>query len=357
MKKKLLILLIIIAFVFVYTSSMFAADLNPTPDDPITLRLGHENRGHWPDGEGDFPDAEHAFALVFKSILEADTNGAVNVEIFPNSTLGSAKEMTERVQTGTLDLAITTGAMGGFYPEFQVINIPYAFQSPEIAWWLFDNSEFWNTLMEDMAEETNLRCLGMGQNGIRNFTNNERPIKEPSDMEGLKFRVMESPIYVKTVEALGGNAVPIAWGELYTSLQTGVVDGQENPVSIIELGKLYEVQKYLTMDGHTWSESMMIMNDDLFKDLPESIQQSIKKAAHHGTVTNRSIEEMKSWITSYKPVKENMEIYTPSPEEIKKFRETAQPEVLEWLRGEIGDKVVDDFLDAVDKAEKELGYK
>jgi C4-dicarboxylate-binding protein DctP len=168
---------------------------------------------------------------------------------------------------------------------------------------------------------------------------------------------MESPIYVKTVEALGGNAVPIAWGELYTSLQTGVVDGQENPVSIIELGKLYEVQKYLTMDGHTWSESMMIMNDDLFKDLPKSIQQSIKKAAHHGTVTNRSIEEMKSWITSYKPVNENMEIYTPNPEEIKKFRETAQPEVLEWLRGEIGDKVVNDFLDAVDKAEKELDYK
>jgi len=356
-KKKLIILLTVITLLTAGSTLIYAQSLNPTPEDPITLRLGHENRGHWPDGEGEFPDAEHAFALVFKSILEADTNGAVKVEIFPNSTLGSAKEMTESVQIGTLDLAITTGAMGGFYPEFQVINIPYAFQSPEIAWWLFDNSEFWNDLMDDMAEETNIRALGMGQNGIRNFTNNERPIKEPADMEGLKFRVMESPIYVKTVEALGGNAVPIAWGELYTSLQTGVVDGQENPVSIIELGKLYEVQTYLTMDGHTWSESMMVINDDLYNDLPASIQQSIKKAAHHGTVTNRSIEEMKSWITSYEPVKENMEIYTPTPEQMKKFRETAQPEVLEWLRGQIGDEVVDDFLEAVEEAEEELGYQ
>jgi len=355
--KKLIIFLVVVSLFVVGSTGVYAKALNPTPDNPITLRLGHENRGHWPDGAGDFPDAEHAFALIFKSLTEAYTNGAVQVEIFPNSTLGSAKEMTEKVQTGTLDMAIVTGAMGGFYPKFQVINIPYAFQSPEIAWWVFDNSEYWKNLMDEMAEETNIRCLGMGQNGTRSFTNNARPIHEPADMEGLKFRVMESPIYVKTVEALGAKAVPIAWAELYSSLQTGVVDGEENPVSVIELGKLYEVQDYLTLDEHTWSESMMIISERLFKDLPEAIQQSIKIAAYHGTATNRSIEEMKSWITSYKSVKENMEIYKPTAEEKKKFQEAAQPPVVEWLKEKIDDKVVDDFFAAIEEAEKELGYK
>jgi TRAP-type C4-dicarboxylate transport system substrate-binding protein len=209
-----------------------------------------------------------------------------------------------------------------------------------------------------MEEKVGLVYLGMGQNGVRNFTNNTRPVHEPKDMEGIKFRVMQSPVFVKTVEALGAKAIPIAWPEVYTSLQTGVIDGQENPISIIAfVGKLYEVQKYLTLDGHTWSENMLIMNANTFRSLPENYQHILKIAGLHGANADRAAEALMSRVLGMQILQDNMEVYAPTSEQIKMFQEKAQPPVIDWLKGEVGAEVVDGFLEAVKEAEMALGYK
>ncbi|MBD3305263.1 DctP family TRAP transporter solute-binding subunit [candidate division KSB3 bacterium] len=357
MYRKLFVVCVVVAVMSLGILPVFAADLNPTPEDPVTFRLGYSDNPTWPDS-AKVPEPEHANAIIFKSYVETATNGAIQIELFPSSQLGGSKEATEMVKTGTLDLCIETGNMGPFFPEFQVINIPYVFRSDEVAWWVFDNSQYWKDLMDKMEEEVGLVYLGMGQNGVRNFTNNVRPIHEPKDMEGIKFRVMQSPVFVKTVEALGAKAIPISWPEVYTSLQTGVIDGQENPISIIAfVGKLYEVQEYLTLDGHTWSENMLIMNANTFRSLPEEYQQVLKIAGIHAAQADRAAEALMSKVLGMDILKDTMQIYSPTSEQIKMFQQKAQPPVIEWLKEQVGDEVVDGFLEAVKEAEVALGYE
>lgn len=356
MSRTSYVVLLVLVVLSLGVTQVVVAELNPTPEKPVVLRLGYSDNPTWPD-TAKIPEPEHAYAIVFKSYVETATNGAIQVELFPSSQLGGSKEATEMVKSGTLDLCIETGNMGPFFPEYQVINIPYVFQSDEIAWWVFDNSQYWQDLMDQMEKKANLVCLGMGQNGVRHFTNNIRPIHEPKDMEGIKFRVMQSPVFVKTVEAVGAKAIPISWPEVYTSLQTGVIDGQENPISIIAfVGKLYEVQKYLTLDGHTWSENMLVMNADKFRSFPESYQHVLKIGGLHGARADRAAEAFMSRVLGMKILQENMEVYSPTLEQVKMFQDKAQPPVIEWLKGEVGAEVVDGFLEAVKEAEAALGY-
>lgn len=357
MRKRTLISLLVVLLVIGVGAAVLAADLNPTPEKPVTLRLGYADNPTWPEGKAKVPEPEHAMALIFKQYVESNTNGAVKIQLFPSSQLGSPKEMTEMCKTGAIDLAIETGVLGSFFPKFQVINLPFVFKSDEVAWWLFDNSQYWKDLMAEMEETVGLTFLGMGQNGVRNFTNNVRPIRTPADMKGLKFRVMESPIYVKMIESMGARAIPIAWSEVYTSLQTGVVDGEENPLAIIAfVGKLYEVQKYLTLDGHIWSEDMLVMNTRKFKSFPEDIQHILKIAGMHSAYADRASEAFLTRILAYDLLAEEMEIYKPTAEELQMFIDTARPPVVEWLKGEIGAEAVEEFLAAVKEAEEALGY-
>ena len=328
----------------------FAADkVQPTPQKPLKLRLGFED-------PVDITKPEAAYAMVFKSIVESRTNGAVLVDIFGHSVLGGSKAMLEMVKSGSLDLCIQTGAMAAYYPPFQVISLPYLFKSEDIAWWVFDHSDYWKGLSADLTKKTGLRLLGMGQNGVRHFSNNTRPIHSPADMKGIKFRVMQSPIFVKFVEALGAKAVPIAWAELYTALQTKVVDGQENPLAIIELGKIHEVQKYLTLDGHIWSEDALFVNNALFESLPKEIQVVFETAGRQGALADRSAETVSTMITSMKTISKGMQIYVPTDKEKRQFIDLSQTPVLQWLKGEVGAAPVDGMLKAVKDAEQALGY-
>ena len=128
---------------------------------------------------GEKPQAEHAYALLFKSVVESMSNGEASVELFPGGTLAQSKAATEMVQNGTLEIAVTTGTIAGFYPAMQVFSLPYAFRSDEVAWRVFDESDFWKNIVADMAEESNLLVLSMGQNGTRHFTNSKKVIKSP----------------------------------------------------------------------------------------------------------------------------------------------------------------------------------
>jgi C4-dicarboxylate-binding protein DctP len=222
---------------------------------------------------------------------------------------------------------------------------------------VMNHSAFMRDLYEDMRQKTGLRVLGVAQNGFRHFTNSKRPIHTPADLEGLKFRVMQGPIYQKVVEAVGGNATPIAWSELYTSLKTGIVDGQENPISAVKLGSLDEVQKYITLDGHIWSENYLIINDEFFNSLPEKFQVVVQEAGSQAALAGTASEHIASYIVGVDYcLNHGMEIYKPTPDELAMFREKAQGPVVEWLKGEIGEEIVNGMLETVEETKAKLGY-
>ena len=319
-----------------------------------TIRMAYYDAATWPE-LSKTPLPEHAYALVFKSIVESNSNGKVAVELFPANALGDTKATMEMCKTGSLEMVITTGTAASLYPEVQVIFLPYVFKSDEIAWWVFDHSQFWKDMSAEFEKKTGMTIISVGQNGTRHFTNNVRPIKTPADMKGIKFRVMQSPIYVKMVEAMGAAATPLASGEIYTALQTGLVDGQENPIWNIAANKWNEVQKYITLDGHTWSENFVMINTAYFNKLPKEYQQIIKIAAYHAQTVDRASEALASRVLDFEAIKNSMEIYVPTTAELEQFKAAAAP-TYDWLRGEVGNEVVDKFLLAVKEAEKVFGY-
>ncbi len=325
-----------------------------TVEPDYTIRFAYYDAPTWPT-ISKTPLPEHAFGLVFKSIVESTSNGKVAVELYPGNALGDTKATMEMAMSGGLEMVTTTGTISSLLPEAQIIFLPYVFKSDEIAWDFFDNSELWKELTTELEEISGLKMLAVGQNGTRHFTNNVRPIHTPADMKNLKFRVMQSPIYVKMVEAMGAKATPLASGEIYTACQTGVVDGQENPIWNIAANKWYEVQKYITLDGHTWSENFVTINADFFNSLPEEYQHIIEIAAYHAQNADRAAEALASRVLDFDSVKGAMEVYVPTADELEQFKTAAAP-TYDWLRGEVGDEIVDRFLEEVKKSEAKFGW-
>ncbi|WP_320121818.1 DctP family TRAP transporter solute-binding subunit [uncultured Sphaerochaeta sp.] len=351
------------------TSSSTAAAEAPATEDKIavsvkeevrtvepdyTIRFAYYDAATWPN-ISKTPLPEHAYGLVFKSIVESNSNGKVAVELYPGNALGDTKATMEMAMSGGIEMVTTTGTISSLMPETQVIFLPYVFKSDEIAWDFFDTSDLWKEMTAELEEISGLKMLSVGQNGTRHFTNNVRPIRTPADMKGLKFRVMQSPIYVKMVEAMGAAATPLASGEIYTACQTGVVDGQENPIWNIAANKWNEVQKYITLDGHTWSENFVLINSDFWNSLPAEYQHIIEIAAYHAQTADRASEALASRVLDFEAVKNTMEVYVPTAEELELFKEAAAP-TYDWLRGEVGDEIVDEFLAEVKKSEAKFGW-
>ncbi len=325
-----------------------------TVEPDYTIRFAYYDAATWPN-ISKTPLPEHAYGLVFKSIVESNSNGKVAVELYPGNALGDTKATMEMAMSGGIEMVTTTGTISSLMPETQVIFLPYVFKSDEIAWDFFDTSDLWKEMTTELEEISGLKMLSVGQNGTRHFTNNVRPIRTPADMKGLKFRVMQSPIYVKMVEAMGAAATPLASGEIYTACQTGVVDGQENPIWNIAANKWNEVQKYITLDGHTWSENFVLINSDFWNSLPAEYQHIIEIAAYHAQTADRASEALASRVLDFEAVKNSMEVYVPTAAELELFKEAAAP-TYDWLRGEVGDKIVDEFLAEVKKSEAKFGW-
>lgn len=350
---------LVIGLAFMISIGFFAILDTEAEAADYTIRVGYADRDIWLENpeEEPVPDPQTAFALVFESIVEQETDGDIEVERYPESALGTEGEMVEMVQAGTLDISAGAGMMGPYFPEFQVINLPYAFESAAHANYFLEHSEFWNDLMEEMEEEMGVKLLGVSHNGFRNITSNETLVKEPEDMEGQRIRVMDSPVFVEQFEAVGADPVPMAWEELYTSLEAGVVDAQENPISVINLGALYEVQDYLTLNAHTYSANVFLMNEDLFADLPEEYQTVVREAAYTANNTGHATEQLASRVAHFDVMEEEFEdIYSPTAEEIDAFRDAKQPAVQEWLEDELGEEIVVEFIEEVERTAEEFGH-
>ena len=251
------------------------------------IRLAH------PDPADIYTSRKAAGSTVFKYLVENETGGAVKVNLFPAGQLGGEREMAEAVKLGSVQMGMLSGPFSGFCKEAQVFDIPYLFPSLLVAYRTLDGP-FGKELAQECLQKTGMRILTYAQVGFRNFTNSARVIKTPADLKGLKFRVMENPVYMNLVRSMGGAPTPIPWPETYTALQQKVVDGQENPISAIKFAKLYEVQKYMTMDGHTFGVSFMLINEKFFQSLPKEYQTIVKNAALTSAVSENGIDNLEN---------------------------------------------------------------
>jgi len=317
------------------------------------LKLAHLNP------QEPFANPTAPIAAVFKSMVEAGTNLGIKVEIYPAGVLGKERESMEQVQQGVIQSYIASGTgIGQFYKLYDVTNLPFAFSSYAVAYEVYDGP-FGQEMAEDIRKKTGFKVLGFGESGgFFQITNSKRPVRSPADMKGLKIRTMSIPLHMGVIDSLGGAATPIAWVEVYTALQTGVVDGQMNPVPIINLAKFYEVQKYITLTNHLYAPYVWVMNDKWFKALSPSEKEVIVDAAYTALVAGRGLNRIIESSDKGLPViAKKMEVYTPTADELAQFKKLAISGAKKFISEKLGDEGtmwVDKFLNAIEKAESEI---
>ena len=226
------------------------------------------------------PDS-HPYALGMNKIGELvseKTSGAVTLDVFNNSQLGSERDLIEGLQLGSLQMTCTSSApLAGFTDAFLVFDLPFIFETSEQARAVMD-SEVGMEILHSVDEQ-GLKGLAWFENGFRNVTNNVRPITVPDDLKGIKIRTMENQMHMAAFQIMGADPTPMAMGDVFTALQQGTIDAEENPVPIIATNKFQEVQKYLSMTGHLFSPTPVFIAKDYFEALPAEYQTAVQEAA------------------------------------------------------------------------------
>jgi tripartite ATP-independent transporter DctP family solute receptor len=224
---------------------------------------------------------------TFAREVERRTNGRYKVQTFYSAALGAERESVEGVQLGTLDLTLTsTGPLPNFVPEIAILDIPFLFRDYTHARAVLDGPIGQDLLAKFPAK--GMVGLAWAENGFRHMTNSKRPVNVPEDLKGLKMRTMENPIHIEAYKQFGILPTPMAFTEVFTALQQGSVDGQENPLSVITAAKLDQVQKYLSLTGHVYSPAVFLMNKAQWEKLSEADKQAFLDAASEGVKANRA---------------------------------------------------------------------
>jgi len=224
---------------------------------------------------------------TFAREVEARTNGRYKIQTFYAGALGAERESVEGVQLGTLDLTLTsTGPLPNFVPEVAILDIPFLFRDYAHARAVLDGP-IGQELLQKFPPK-GMVGLAWAENGFRHMTNSKRPVNLPDDLKGLKMRTMENPIHIEAYKQFGILPTPMAFTEVFTALQQGTVDGQENPLSVITAAKLDQVQKNLTLTGHVYSPAIILMNKGQWDKLSSSDKQAFLDAAKEAVKANRT---------------------------------------------------------------------
>jgi len=214
------------------------------------------------------------------------TNGRYKLQYFPAGALGGEREMLEAVQLGTEDMVITsTGPVGNFVAETRILDIPFLFRDYDHARKVLDGPIGQEILAKFPAK--GLVAISWMENGFRHVTNSKKAINTPADLAGLKIRTMENKVHMEAFKALGALPTPMNMNEVFTALQTGTVDGQENPIPVILANKLYTVQKYVSLTSHVYSPALLIINKGVWDKLSAADKTSFQEAAKIAVVVNR----------------------------------------------------------------------
>ena len=250
----------------------------------VVLKLGHGlDTGH----------PVHKAMEFMKGRLEALSGGNVTIDIYPSSVLGSETQCIEQLQNGSLAMTKTSAAaMENFIPAMAVYGLPYVFRDAD-HYWAVLNGEVGQGLLRQ-GEGKFLRGLCYYDGGSRNFYTKDKPIKTPDDLKGLKIRVMNSKTAIDMVKAMGGAPTPIAWGELYSALAQGTVDGAENNLPSFTSNKHYEICKHFTLDGHTRIPDMLLMSSRVWENLDPQEQGWVQQAATESVDFQRQLWQQKT---------------------------------------------------------------
>jgi tripartite ATP-independent transporter DctP family solute receptor len=229
----------------------------------------------------------------FKEIVERESGGRLSVQIFPAAQLGNEREIIEGVKLGTIEVGLVASApLAGFSSAFLLFDLPFLFKDAAHARRVLDGLV--GERVARTLEPQGIKVLAFNESGFRMMFNSKRPVTAPEDLKGLKFRVMENPVYVSLFKALGSSAVPIPFGEVYSSLQTGVVDGAEIPVNVIYANKFHEQAKHMALTRHTYTPTPFIANLGLVQSLPAEDQRLLQRAAREAAAAQRALIDRKT---------------------------------------------------------------
>ena len=248
-------------------------------DSNKTLRLGHGL---------DVSHSVHKAMVKMGQDLDSLSNGALKLEIYPSQQLGTERQCLELLQIGSLDMTkVSVGVLENFAPKMKVLGLPFLFRDREHSFAVLDGRIGQQLLNE--GTQYLLKGLGYYDAGSRSFYTKDKPVNTPEDLKGQKIRVMESVTAMNMVSGLGGSPTPISWGELYTALQQGVVDGAENNPPSFYLSRHYEVAKYYTLDEHTVLPDVLLVGTYLWEKLSLKEQSWLKQAVETSIVYQRKL--------------------------------------------------------------------
>lgn len=249
------------------------------PQQAVMLKLAHAVSVEDPYQHG---------AEKFRELVQRESKGRITVQVFPAAQLGNEREIIEGVSIGTIEVGLVASApLAGFSSSFLVFDLPFLFKDAAHARRILDGPV--GERVAKTLEPKGIKILAYNESGFRMMINSKKPVRTPDDLKGLKFRVMENPVYVSMFKAFGGSAVPIPFSEVYTSLLTGVVDGAEVPVNVIYTSKWHEKAKNLSLTRHTYTPTPFIMNLKLFNNLSPADQQLLIKAAREAAASQRAL--------------------------------------------------------------------
>lgn len=331
------------------TAAALALGAGQAGAQDVTIRIAHLNPAD------PFKSHSGAMTAVFKSLVEANSNGAIEVQVFPNGQLGKDAEVLDQVRAGLVESTISSsGGLAQHYPLVGVFDIPFAFPNIGVASRVITkDSSFGQRLVGDIEAKTELKVLGLlDSGGFFAFTNSRQPITSVEDMEGMRIRTMTLPTHEAMIASLGGQPTPLPWAEVYTALQTGVADGQMNPIPIIAFARFDEVQEYLSITNHVITPYIWTMNETFFDSLSPEHQTLVAWAAEVATEAGRSMNRViEASETGLPALARNMKVNVVSAEELARFAAAAQPAVrglIEQQYGAEGLAMLDAMLASVE---------
>lgn len=302
-----------------------------------TLRFAFQNVKDHPQGLG---------AQKFADLVSEKSGGKMKVRLFPGGTLGGDLQTVSALQGGTLDVTVlNSGILAAQVPDFALFDFPFLFENSEQAYTVMDGPV--GQELGKRLESKGLIGLGYWDLGFRQVTNNSRPITGPQDLEGLKIRVIQSPIYLETFKALGANPVPMPFPEVYTGLEQRTVDGQENPFTVIDGSKFNEVQKYLSATNHIYNPQSLIIGQKTWNRLNTDEQSLIREAAAEATQYQRAITQERQG-QALDTLKQSMQFNELDKQAVEAFREKVRP-VIEQFSKDIDPQLLKSLNEAVEQ--------
>ena len=326
--RRTFLLNVALLTVFILTAA--GIDSGICQEKTVSLKLGHAVAPEHP---------YHLGAVKFAELIAQRTGNKVKIDVYPSTQLGNERDMVEGLQLGTMDLVVTsTGPLGGFVPKMFVVDLPFLFRDREHAYKVLDGP-IGKDLFEAFAPK-GIKGLAFWENGFRQITNNVRPIEKPEDLKGIKIRTMENKVHLASFRAFGASPTPMAWSEVYTALQQKTIDAQENPIAIIYHQKIAEVQKYLTLTGHFYSPTPLLMSLKAYNALPKDIQKTMDDTAIECATYERNLlrDSEAKQIAELKA--KGMQVTTPNK---KSFQDAAAP-VYKEFEAQFGKDTIDKII-------------